>query len=254
MHSHSFEDGAVIGGPVLWKEPDEEFARRQKNLKMAWILLSLTLIFCIAFPYVLKLVFKVKLLPRVAEASVILSVCVIIIPLYISFYRLTPKTRLTVYKNGVSLGYGKRPFFLFSDLHYVEEYIVPNFKESETFFIELTSSNGEFHVSQESLRNKDVHRTFVDAMTRRFSGLKKAMPWTKDAKDLISSMTGPRGPIHYAIEQLALRQHLVEINLDFIRMNWQQIAKGRRHSFEFKKMATKRWGKLVCIPENEGQN
>jgi hypothetical protein len=245
LQSYSFDEGAVLGGPILFKEPDEELARRIKINKIYWMLLPVCLVLAILFPYVLDIFFANKILPGVDVGTAIFSICLVLVLYRVGLWPRTPRTRVTIYKQGVSLGYGPKPFYRFSDLHYVEEYVSEDSQGYEHTNIGLTSSDGKLKECFKELRNEEIYRDFLDILTKHFSELKKGPTWTKEAEALISSMTGPKGPVHYTIEQVALRHHIIEINIEFIRLNWQQVVKEQRRSYDFKKLAKKRWGNLM---------
>jgi len=242
MQSYSFQEGTVLGGPILFKEPDEDLSRRIKMDKIYWLLLPVCLILAITYPYILALIFKFKLVSGVAEAAGIFTVIIVLFIFNVEFWKKTPRTSVVVYRDGISLGYGIKPYYRFSDLHYVEEFIYEDTQGFIHTYIGLTSNDGNLVRCFKELRIEKVYKDFLNTLTKHFSGLKKGIPWTKDAESLISSMVGPKGPMHFVIEQMALHQHVKMIDLEFIRTNWQNVSKDQRFSYEFRKLAKKRWG------------
>lgn len=244
VESFSFEEGEILGGPVLFQESEKSLGSRKKMMKRYLLMLPILLILVLIGPVYLftgssPIYFVLSIL---VVAGIVIALNRIGILLERPIENVTP---ISVYENGFAIGDGRRPFYRFSDVYHVEEYLDKNTKSSPgTLVTGITFVDGDFKTVYRQFISIELQCEFQCALTKRFAEVKKGLPWTKDAEDLLSSLTSVKGPTRLSIESWVRYHGETEVRLDFIRANWLEIVDGGgAFPHEFKVLANKLWGK-----------
>ena len=245
VETFSFEEGSVLGGPVLFQEPEWNLKRRKKFPKIAILITILLLFLLLGVPLLLMSISSNGFSMFSVYMYLITGIMVFVMVWLLGIKSPDKMWPLTVYANGVSIPYGAKPYYRFSDVYYIEQCTTGDEKGTGLFFTIITFSDGTYCPVPKHMSPKDeLYHEFHKIITARLIEVKNGFLWTDDAEELISSLTGIKGLTRLDIENSARRRGENRVGLDFIQKHWRDIIKEQVHrSIEFENIAKMRWGK-----------
>ena len=224
VFAKSFDEGVRAGGEIVYNEPQQHLEVRVHTEKVRTALLS------VMFSLIGAMMFIASPSMPNPILWVAASIGTFAVGVYVTYSCFAQDNRLTpsrVYRNGISVGEGTKPFYPFSEVACIEEVgsgkrslgpvVVFTFKNDATLLITPRRSPDSVAVSD--------YKKIAEALRAVTPwGTPTSLEWEPQAREFLGRLDVAQGPFVVQIERKSRSAGKTKVTADFVRREWEDAA------------------------------